>query len=186
MMKFIVKAIAPIAILFPLITGCHSKLVPQSPSDIRFDEGAGRTIYATTPWGIVSIPDKWAAGKYNKATRQQYFYHKDTATLIVSVGACKSYPFGKDGTAGYDFVRKYYEVESKYNGLLEQPTRIIEESEKDRYIIWTMRADGIDQYVICGVKDCTCNECGYRTIHLKSRKYSADKAVAFLKDAFLK
>lgn len=185
-MKSIIKAIALIAILFPLITGCHSKLVPQSPSDIRFDEGAGRTIYATTPWGMVSIPDKWAAGKYNKATRQQYFYHKDTATLIVSVGACKSYPFGKDGTAGYDFVRKYYEVESKYNGLLEQPTRIIEENKKDRYVIWTMRADGIDQYVICGVKDCTCNECGYRTIHLKSRKYSADKAVAFLKDAFLK
>ncbi|MBE2289423.1 MAG: hypothetical protein IAE95_07710 [Chitinophagaceae bacterium] len=184
-MNLVGKAIALVAILFPLITGCHSKLVPQSPSDIHFNESVGRTIYSTTPWGIVSIPDKWAAGKYNKTTKQQYFYHKDTATLIVSVGACKSYSFGKDVTAGYDFVKKYYEVESKYNGMLEQPTRIIEENEKDRYIIWTMRADGIDQYIICGVKDCTCNECGYRTIHLKSRKYSADKAVTFLKDAFL-
>jgi hypothetical protein len=185
MINFVSRAILLLVIIFPLFIGCHSKLVPQSPSDIHFDESAGRTVYSTTPWGVVSIPDKWSAGKYNKNTGQQYFYHNDTATLIVSVGACKSYPFGKDGTAGYDFVRKYYEVESKYNTMLEQPTHIIEENEKDRYIIWTMRADGIDQYFICGVKHCTCNECGYRTIHLKSRKYSVHKAIEFLKDAFL-
>jgi len=178
------------SLLFCLVVlcqiGCSPKMVPVSKSVVQYDSVNDRTVYTVEPYGNISLPGKWIEGKYNSSTKQQYFYHKDTVTAIVTVGACSGYPFAKDKAEGYEFVKKYYESETKYQTqMLEQHPKLMVEDEKNRYMIWMVRQDGIDQYYLCGVKDCACNECSYRAINLKSRKYTAEKAKAFLTDVFL-
>lgn len=168
-----------------LLQSCHHRMVPTTESMISYDQQTDRTRYSEEPFGTVSITGKWEAGKYNKASHQQYFYHKDTATLIVSIGACRNFPFAKHGLAGYDFVKKYYDVEAKYQAMLEQKANLLVEDEANRYMIWMVRQDGIDQYFLCGARDCTCNEPVYTALTLKSRKYDAEKAKTFLKEVFM-
>jgi hypothetical protein len=176
-----------LAVILILTSGCFHRMAPTSSGSVTYNKADDRTIYTDAPYGNVSIPGQWMSGKYSKASRQQYLYHKDTATLVVSVGPCSYYPFAKDGMEGYAFVQKYYEVESKYQTqMLEQTPTLLVEDKANRYMIWMVRQDGIDQYYLCGVKDCDCNVCTYRTINLKSRKYSAEKAKEFLREAFLK
>jgi hypothetical protein len=168
-----------------LLQACHHRMVPVSKSAIIYDQPTDRTRYSEDPFGTVSIKGKWDAGKYNKASHQQYFYHKDTATLIVSIGVCSAFPFAKNGLSGYDFVKKYFDVEAKYQAMLEQKANLLVEDEANKYMIWVVRQDGIDQYFLCGAKDCSCNEPVYNAITLKSRKYDAEKAKAFLKETFM-
>lgn len=168
-----------------LVASCHPKMVPSGKSDVHYDEASGNTIYSVEPFGKVSISGKWMEGKFNPSTHQQYFYHKDTATLVVTIDACKNSPYYKKGFEGFDFVKKYFELEERYQSqLMDQKAELLVENIQDRYKIWRVHMDGIDQYFLCGVKDCTCNECSYRLINLKSRKYDEAKAKAYLTEIF--
>ncbi|MBX2906314.1 MAG: hypothetical protein KF744_09775 [Taibaiella sp.] len=169
-----------------LVTSCHPKMVPSGKSDVHYEESSDKTIYSVEPFGKLQIGGKWMEGKFNPSTHQQYFYHKDTATLVVTIDACKNSPYYKKGVEGYDFVKKYFNLESQYQSqLMDQKVEQLSENAQDRCIIWRAHIDGIDQYFLCGVRDCTCNECSYRLINLKSRKHTEAKATAYLKEIFM-
>ena len=168
------------------LTGCHPKMVPAGKSDVRYEQQSDKTVYTVEPFGKLAIPGKWMEGKFNPSTHQQYFYHKDTATLVLAIDACKNSPFYKNGLEGHDFVKKYYDLESQYQSqLMQQKTELTTENAQNRYMIWRVHMDGIDQYFLCGVKDCACNECTYRLINLKSRKYDEARAKAYLTEIFM-
>lgn len=161
-------------------------MVPTGKSDVHYEASVDKTVYSVEPFGKLSIPGKWMEGKLNPSTHQQYFYHQDTATLVATIDACKNSPYYKKGIESYDFVKKYYELEERYQSqLMDQKCELLTENATDRYIMWRARIDGIDQYFLCGVKDCACNECTYRLINLKSRKHDEAKAKALLTEIFM-
>lgn len=165
--------------------GCFHKMAPTTKSDITYNDQNNTTTYRSAPYGSLTFPGKWAAGKYNKASSQQYFYHPDTSTLIAAIGPCKSLPSGKGNAQGYEVVKKYYDLETRFQALNSIELKPVVEDEANRYMIWTARIDGIDQYFLFGLKDCACNECVYRYMVLKTRKMSAEAKIDFLKNTFL-
>lgn len=169
-----------------ILTGCFHKMAPSSPAAGTYNDSANKTVYTVAPWGAVTLPGKWMPGKYNKSSRQQYYYRDDTTTLTVVIAPCKNQPYAKGGLTGYDFVKKSFEIESRYQvQLLEQTPRLLVQDSANRYMIWTVRQDGIDQYFLCGVKDCTCNECSYRSFNLRNRRLTEAVAIKLLQDVFL-
>lgn len=166
-------------------SGCFHKMAPVSKSDVTYNEQKDVTTYSVAPYGSLSFPGKWAMGKYNKSSRHQYFYHPDTSTLIAAIGPCKGLPFAKDNAQGYEVVKKYYDLETRFQALNSIELKPVVEDEANRYMIWTARIDGIDQYFLFGLKDCACNECVYRYMVLKTRKMSVEAKKDFLKNTFL-
>lgn len=180
--------LAPVLAL--LISGCGRKMAPatssENPAGGMYKQNANNMVYTVSPYGSLALPGQWTAGKYAKASRNQYFYRSDTTTMIVSIDACRNQPFARDGIDGFEFVRRYYEAESKYQvQLLEQTPRVLIEDKENKYMLWTVHSDGIDQYFLAGVKDCTCNECAYRTLTLKNRRLTEKQATRLLQDIFL-
>jgi len=168
-----------------IVSGCFHRLAPAAVVTAPYNAATNTTTYTVSPYGSVVMPGMWEAGKYAKTSRQQYFYRADTTTLIVSVGQCSNYEFGKGKVSDVDFVQSYYEMEANYQIKLQEQTPIVLVTDTvARYKIWMVREDGIDQYYLCGTKDCACKECTYRTLILKSRKITKDAAVALLKQIF--
>jgi hypothetical protein len=160
-------------------------MAPGTMSDITYNDQKNTTTYTSAPYGSLSFPGKWAMGKYNKSSRHQYFYHPDTSTLIAAIGPCKGLPSAKDNAQGYEVVRKYYDLETRFQALNNIELKPLVEDEANRYMIWAARVDGIDQYFLFGLKDCACNECVYRYMVLKTRKMSEEAKVSFLRETFL-
>lgn len=167
--------------------GCFRKMAPTSKSNVIYNQQADATIYTVDPYGNITIPGKWDMGKYTKASHRQYFYHADTSTLIAAIDVCKNLPFGRDNAEGYEVVKKYYDLEIRYQGMQGTELKPVVEDPANRYMLWMGRIDGIDQYFLFGVKDCAdCKGCMYTSLTLKTRKMSADAKVQFLKDIFLR
>ncbi len=175
------------ACFFVLISGsgCFHRMAPASGTSAPYNASANTTTYSVSPYGTVVLPGKWESGKYAKTSRQQYFYRADTTTLIVSVGACSNYEFGKGKVTDADFINSYYNMEANYQTKLQDQTPVVLVTDTDaRYKIWMVREDGLDQYYLCGTKDCACKECTYRTLVLKNRKMAQSEAVALMKQIF--
>jgi len=181
------RSILLFAVMFVLISssGCFHRLAPASGTVAPYNASTNITTYTVSPYGTVVLPGKWETGKYAKTSRQQYFYRADTTTLIVSVGACSNYEFGKGKVTDADFINSYYNMEANYQIKLQDQTPVVLVTDMDaRYKIWVVREDGIDQYYLCGTKDCACKECTYRTLVLKNRRMSQAESVALLKHVF--
>ena len=169
-----------------LAVGCHPRMMPTSGSEGEYNASSNTTAYEVRPYGKVTMPGKWVTGKYNKATGKQFFYRDDTTTLSVVIAPCANMPYGKKGLEGYEFVQKYYEIESRFQTeLQEQTPKLLVEDKDNRYMLWMVHSDGIDQYFLCGVKDCSCNECTYRSFNLKNRRLSEAASKRLLQDMFL-
>ncbi len=174
-----------VALVTVFMSGCFHRMAPGSKAG-RYNQQDNNTGYTVIPYGSLTLPGMWEPGKYNKASKQQYYYRADTTTLIVSVGPCSNFSFGKGGVTDFDFVKRYYETEAKFQlQLQEQTPKILLEDATNRYMIWVVREDGIDQYYLCGVKDCACKECTYRTITLKNRRLSEAQVKALLTGIFM-
>lgn len=166
-------------------SGCFHRMAPGSKAG-RYNQQNNNTVYTVSPYGSLILPGNWEPGKYNKASKQQYYYRADTTTLIVSVGSCSNFKFGKSGEADYEFVKRYYETEAKFQmQLQEQTPKILLEDSIKKYMLWVVRENGIDLYYLCGVKDCACKECTYRTLTLKNRRLTEAQAKELLTGIFL-
>lgn len=143
------------------------------------------TVYNALPWGKVTISGKWEMGKFNKASKQQFLYSADTATLIVTIAGTRSSSFGGKDDTGFTFITKYYDLESKFNaGYNEQTLTQLVSDKQTGYILWKVREDGIDQYNLCGVLPAKC-EPAFVTLKLKKRKITEAKATELLKAVYL-
>ncbi|MCF8450960.1 MAG: hypothetical protein K9G49_13895 [Taibaiella sp.] len=185
-MNFFQKSILVLVALLALfLSGCFHRMAPGSKAG-RYNQQSNNTVYTVTPYGSIILPGIWQPGKYNKASKQQYYYRADTTTLIVSVGPCSNFSFGKGEVTNFDFVKRYYETEAKFQmQLQEQTPKILVEDSIKKYMLWVVREDGIDQYYLCGVKDCACKECTYRTLTLKNRRLTEAQARALLTGIFM-
>lgn len=167
-----------------LNVGCFHRMAPGGHR-AAYKETSDVTVYEESPYGIVEIPGKWEPGKYNKTSRQQYFYRADTTTLIAAISNCKSLPFAKKAGAGYDWVKGFYELEERMAKMQGNEMTLLEDNTANRYRLWTSRVDGIDQYFLFGLKDCDCGEPVYRSLVLKTRKMTADEKRKLLVGIFM-
>jgi hypothetical protein len=179
-----IQAIAMIVVASIMATACFHRMAPTGKGG-TYNEQTNTTTYAAEPYGSIAIPGKWDGGKYNKASRNQFFYRADTSTFIASIGPCSSLPFGKAHLEGNDVVKRYFDLEVQFQAIQGTEPKVLVDDAANRYKIWMSHIDGIDQYFLFGVKDCTCNECVYRSFTLKTRKMTADESVKFLQGIFL-
>ncbi len=187
-MSFIskLKTVVTGLVVLVAVVGCQHRMAPTSTYSGSYNASDNSTDYEVLPYGKVTMPGKWIAGMYNKTSRKQVFYRDDTTTLTVVIAPCASSPFSKDGMTGYEFVRNYYKVEAQYQTeFFEQTPKLLVEDKENRYMLWMVHSDGIDQYFLCGVKDCSCDECTYRSFNLKNRRLSEAQSKKLLQDIFL-
>lgn len=182
-----VKLISGSITLFVLLSlsACFHRMVPPGNTG-RYDKQQDITVYTVTPYGSLSLPGKWESGKYNKTSLTQYFYRADTTTMTTALGPCGYFPFGRQGAEGYNFVKRYYDMEARYQAeFLEQTPEIIATDSTSRYMIWKVRSDGVDEFHLCGVKDCNCDQCAFALLMVKNRRLNRETCVKMLKDIFL-
>lgn len=124
-----------------------------------YDEGEDQTEYFVLPYGTVKIPGKWDKTRYNGVSRQQFFSNADSIEIALAFVPYDKYPFNVDGSQkGFDFVKAFYEWDSKYfietYGLNRQ---IVAEDSLNQYIIWrlygTKNQEQYDSYFLFGEKN---------------------------------
>ncbi|NLE05786.1 MAG: hypothetical protein GX638_13440 [Crenarchaeota archaeon] len=80
-----------------------------------YNETKNETDYFVLPYGSVTLPGKWEKTNYNSISRQQFFRNQDSVIIPIAFGRFDKYEFNIDGSqTGYNFVKTYYEWDSKY------------------------------------------------------------------------
>jgi len=73
------------------------------------------TDYFVIPYGSVSIPGEWTKTNYNSVSKQQFFQNRDSIIIAIAFNRFDKYEFNMNGEhQGFDFVKAYYEWDSKY------------------------------------------------------------------------
>ena len=174
-------------VLIHLITACATQRV-STIVGCNYNDKKNQTDYFVFPYGSVSIPDKWEKSNYNSVSRQQFLKNKDSITMAIAFGLCNKFEFNANGNkTGFDFVKLYYEWDSKYyvdsHGLNRE---IIEKDSIDSYMIWrlygTYQNDKIDNYFLFGAKNCTVSN----FMILNTDKWTKAKKLDFLKVLYKK
>lgn len=122
------------------LSGCIS-VSPNAVSTIvssEYDQKNDVTEYSVFPYGSVSLPGKWEKSVYNKTSRQQFFENQDSVLVAIAFGRFDNIEFNTDGTKkGYEFVKAYYNWESKYfEETFGLQTIVIEENQKENYLLY--------------------------------------------------
>jgi hypothetical protein len=81
----------------------------------EYTESKNETEYFVIPFGSVTLPGKWEKKNYDPVSRQQYFRSKDSIIIAIAFSRFNYYEFNLNGSqTGYNFVKAYYEWDSKY------------------------------------------------------------------------
>lgn len=135
MMKINLKYL--LVLLTLIVTGC----ITQKESTIvggEYNESKNQTDYFVLPFGSVNIPGKWEKTYYTSDSRQQFFTNKDSVSIAIAFERYDNFSFNTDGSVkGYDFVKTFYEWDSRY--LVESyglNRNLIEKDSIKKYIIY--------------------------------------------------
>ncbi|MGI6479089.1 MAG: hypothetical protein ACOX0M_06560 [Salinivirgaceae bacterium] len=149
---FILLAIAS------FLTNC----VSQRTSTItggNYNETKNETDYFVIPYGSVTLPGHWEKTSYNSISRQQFFRNQDSVIIAISFGRFDKYEFNMNGAeAGYNFIKAFYEWDSKYfvesHGLKRQ---VLESDSINHFMIYRIFGQiekrEFDTYFLIGEKN---------------------------------
>ena len=160
-----------------LLAGCFSQ---RTTSIVGGDYDASKDVtnYFVIPYGEVSLPGKWEKCGYNKESSQQFFMNKDSVIVAFSFTRYDKYEFNKDGVLkGNDFVKAFYEWDSKYfesNGLNRQ---ILETDLTKQSIIYRIDGEKANKYFLIREKN---GNVGNYSINYTD-KWSESEKIQFLK-----
>jgi hypothetical protein len=167
-----------------------SSCFPKATSVIigsDYDSKNDQTDYFVIPYGSVSLPGKWEKTNYNSVSRQQDFMNKDSVRIAIAFTPYNKYEFNMDGSKkGFEFVKAYYEWESKYfvdshklNSIL------IEENDSSDYVIFRIYGlidqGDFDTYFLFNEKN--GNVSNYSVT--KKGSWTEENTIEFLKNIFL-
>ncbi len=114
-MKKYLQNIYILLIVTMLLTSCATQKYSSSIIGGEYNETKNITDYFVLPYGSVSIPGKWNKTNYNSVSKQQFFTNKDSINLAIAFGRYDKYEFNMNGNyLGYEFVKEFYEWDSKY------------------------------------------------------------------------
>ena len=146
------------------------------------------TDYFVVPYGSVTIPEKWEKTNYNSISRQQFFRNQDSIIIAIAFGRFNKYEFNKDGSkTGYNFVKAYYEWDSKYfvesHGLKRQPIESDSTKNFMVYRIFGQVENGeLDTYFLIGEKGGNISNFSIS----KTDKWTESEKIVFLKNLYVK
>lgn len=114
--------------LLVLMTNCASHRTSTLVGG-EYNEIKNETDYFVIPYGSVTIPGKWRKTNYNSVSRQQFFQNSDSLIIAIAFNRFDNYEFNLYGEhKGIDFVKAYYEWDSKYfvdsHGLKREEMKI--------------------------------------------------------------
>ena len=170
-----------------ILTGCASQRV-STIVGCDYDESKNQTDYFVLPYGSVSIPGKWEKSNYNSISGQQFFANTDSIKIAIAFNRFDKYEFNADGSKkGYDFVKAFYEWDSRFfvdsYGLKR---RIIENDSINNYILYQIYglANGatFDTYFLVGEKNSNVNSLSIMT----TDKWTEYTKIEFLKGLYIK
>jgi len=173
-------------ILIIILTGCTSQ---RESTIVGFDYNVSenQTDYFIVPYGSVSIPGKWEKSNYNSISGQQFFVNNDSVRIAIAFNRFDKYEFNTDGSIkGFEFVKAFYEWDSKYfvesYGLQR---RLLESDSSNNFILYQIygQIDGADfsTYFLVGDKNGNVNNLSVMT----TAKWTEDKKIEFLKGLYL-
>ena len=175
-MALAMKGFYTLAIM-ALLAGCFSQRTTSIVGG-DYDAAKDATNYFVMPYGEVSLPGKWEKCGYNKESSQQFFKNKDSVIVAVSFTRYDKYEFNKDGVLkGNDFVKAFYEWDSKYfesNGFSRQ---ILETDLTKQSIIYRIYGEKVNTYFLIKEKN------GYVSNYSinYTDKWSESEKIQFLK-----
>lgn len=147
-----------LVILVTTITSCVSSRNSTIVST-NYDETKNETEYIVLPYGKVSLDGKWEKTHYNSVSKQQFFKNKDSVLLAIAFVKSNNYEFNLKGShTGFEFVKAFYEWDSKYfvetHGLERE---VIEENNTNNYMIYRIYEntdkEGFDTYFLIGERN---------------------------------
>src|ERR1051326_7152552 len=177
-MKIIITLIAPLL--------CTFTAFPQRTSTATgcdYDASKNITHYFVVPYGSADIPGKWEKEHYNKVSGQQFFTNKDSISLAIAFQSYKGYEFNPKGKLkGFDFVKAFYEWDSKYLiDRYELKRTILVSDSINRYIIYRIYGKqyqaSVDTYFLIGEKNGNTSNFSISI----TDKWSENEKVEFLK-----
>jgi len=135
-----------------IISSCATTKDSSTLQGESYDEKTNTTTYILVPYGNVEIPGKWEQTTYNKVSRQQFFVNNESASLAISKGPKEKYPFYDVKREGFDVVNDFYVWDSEYWVKKGYSASIIEENKTEKYIVWQIQGDSVDNFFLFGLK----------------------------------
>lgn len=145
-------------ILTIILTNCATQRTSTLVGG-NYNETKNETDYFVLPFGSVILPGKWEKNDYNSISRQQFFRNQDSVIIAIAFGRFDKYEFNMDGSqTGYNFVKAYYEWDSKYfvdsHGLKRQ---VIESDSSNHFMVYRIfgqiEKGEFDTYFLIGEKN---------------------------------
>jgi len=155
---------------------------------VDYDETKNQTEYFVIPYASITLPGKWEKTNYLTVSKQQFFMNQDSVTIAIAFGRFNEYEFNPDGSAtGFNFVKAYYEWDSKYFvdsfGLKRQ---VVESDSINNFMIYRIYGQfekgNLDTYFLMGEKNGNASNFSI-TI---TEKWTEDEKIEFLKNLFLR
>lgn len=169
------------------LAGCSSQRV-STIEGCDYNESKNQTDYFVLPFGSVSIPGKWEKTNYNNISGQQFFRNNDSIRIAIAFNRFDKYEFNSDGSIkGYEFVKAFYEWDSKYfvdsYGLQR---RVIENDSINCFIIYQIHGlineAKFNTYYLIGDKNGNVNNLSISI----TEKWTEGEKIEFLKKLYLK
>jgi len=153
----------------------------------EYNQTKNETDYFVLPFGSVTLPGKWEKTNYNTISRQQFFRNQDSVIIAIAFGRFDKYEFNMNGLqTGYNFVKAYYEWDSKYfvdsHGLKRQN---IESDSTNNFMVYRIfgqiEKGEFDTYFLIGEKDGNISNFSISD----TDKWTESEKINFLKSLFL-
>ncbi len=166
--------------VFGLNTGFSQTF--STVTSVHYNRKADTTEYNVLPLGVIYLPGEWKKEKYNPVSGQQWFVNKDTVLISIALTPCHKFEFSKKSLKDFDFVKTYYEWDSKYLAERHHLNRSVLVSDSiHQYIIWRLSGDHDDDYFLFGNKNCRIHN-----YSLPSHGWTEEHKIKFLQDLYLK
>jgi len=176
-------------LLFSIIVFLTNCATQRTSTIVGGDYNATKneTDYFVLPYGSVTLPGKWEKSNYNTISRQQFFRNQDSVIIAIAFERFNKYEFNMDGSqTGYNFVKAYYDWDSKYfvdsHGLKRQP---IESDSINNFMIYRIYGQiekgEFDTYFLIGERNGNISNFSISD----TEKWNESEKTKFLKNLFL-
>ncbi len=153
-----------------------------------YNETKNETDYFVLPYGSVILPGKWDKTNYNTISSQQFFRNQDSVRIGIAFERFNKYEFNMDGSkTGYNFVKAFYEWDSKYfvdsYGMKRQ---LLENDSTSNFMIYRIYGQiekgEFDTYFLIGEKNGNTSNFSISI----TDKWTENEKIDFLKNLFLR